>query len=139
MVTTGLTVCRTSGPSGPVKVRRVARQEHLGPHLLISVQRGGQGPLREQLESQLRDAIRRGTLRAHTPLPSTRALAAELHVSRGVVVEAYAQLAAEGFLVARAGAATRVTEVARHDPPALPETREAPPVRFDFRVEAADL
>ncbi len=74
-----------------------------------------------------------------TPLPSTRALAAELGISRGVVVEAYAQLVAEGFLVARAGAATRVASVAHHDPVEPPEERIAPPVRFDFRTEAADL
>src|SRR4051794_12376528 len=139
MATTALTVCRTSGGSGPVRVPGVARPEHLGLDLLIAVQRGGPGPLREQLEGQLREAIRRGTLRAHTPLPSTRALAAELGVSRGVVVEAYAQLAAEGFLVARAGAATRVAHVALHDPERPPEERPAPPVRFDFRTLAADL
>ncbi|WP_228430698.1 MocR-like pyridoxine biosynthesis transcription factor PdxR [Baekduia soli] len=101
--------------------------------------RSGARPLREQLEQQLRDGIRRGVLHAGTPLPSTRALAAELGISRGVVVEAYAQLAAEGFLVSRAGAVTRVAHVERHEPspPAVP----GPPrsVRFDFRVEAADL
>ncbi len=56
-----------------------------------------------------------------------------------MVVEAYAQLVAEGFLVARPGAATRVAAVARHDPVEPPEERVAPPVRFDFRTEAADL
>jgi GntR family transcriptional regulator/MocR family aminotransferase len=101
--------------------------------------RAGGRPLREQLEGQLRDGIRRGVLHAGTPLPSTRALAAELRISRGVVVEAYAQLAAEGFLVARAGAATRVATVARHEPAERPVERVPPPVRFDFRVEAADL
>jgi GntR family transcriptional regulator/MocR family aminotransferase len=120
-------------------VADVARAQHLGLDLLISVHRDAKHPLREQLEQQLRDAIRRGVLRAGTPLPSTRALAADLAVSRGVVVEAYAQLVAEGFLVARSGAATRVAEVARHDPPAPPEPRIPPPVRFDFRVESADL
>src|SRR5215213_10276748 len=50
------------------------------------------------------------------PLRSTRQLAAELGISRGVAVEAYAQLVAEGFLIARAGAATRVASVARHEP-----------------------
>jgi GntR family transcriptional regulator/MocR family aminotransferase len=113
--------------------------ERLGLDLLVSVDRGGDRSLRVQLEDQLRDGIRRGALHAGTPLPSTRALAAELGVSRGVVVEAYAQLVAEGFLVARAGAATRVASVARHDPVEPPQERIAPPVRFDFRSEAADL
>ncbi|HEY4095128.1 MAG TPA: PLP-dependent aminotransferase family protein [Baekduia sp.] len=113
--------------------------EHLGLDLLVTLDRDGGRPLREQLEGQLRDGIRRGVLHAGTPLPSTRALAAELTVSRGVVVEAYAQLVAEGFLVARAGAATRVATVARHEPAEPPVERIPPPVRFDLRVEAADL
>src|SRR3954447_9525099 len=91
--------------------------QRLGLDLLVTVDRDGGRPLRAQLEDQLRDAIRRGALHAGTPLPSTRQLAAELGLSRGVVVEAYAQLAAEGFLLARAGAATRVASVALHDPP----------------------
>jgi GntR family transcriptional regulator / MocR family aminotransferase len=120
-------------------VPEVARAEHLGLDLLIAVQRDGERPLREQLERQLREAIRRGVLHAGTSLPSTRALATDLEISRGVVVEAYAQLVAEGFLVARAGAATRVAQVTHHDPPTPPEPRVPPPVRFDFRTEAADL
>jgi GntR family transcriptional regulator/MocR family aminotransferase len=113
--------------------------QRLGLDLLVAVDRDGERPLRAQLEDQLRDAIRRGALHAGTPLPSTRALAAELGISRGVVVEAYAQLAAEGFLVARAGAATRVASVAVHHPQPPPEEVPAPPVRFDFRTLAADL
>ncbi|MES1193209.1 MAG: winged helix-turn-helix domain-containing protein, partial [Solirubrobacterales bacterium] len=108
--------------------------ERLGLDLLVSVDRADDRSLRVQLEDQLRDGIRRGALHADTPLPSTRALAVELGVSRGVVVEAYAQLVAEGFLVARAGAATRVVSVARHDPVEPPQERIAPPVRFDFRT-----
>jgi GntR family transcriptional regulator/MocR family aminotransferase len=113
--------------------------ERLGLDLLVSVDRAGERPLRAQLEDQLRAAIRRGILHAGTPLPSTRALAGELGISRGVVVEAYAQLVAEGFLFARAGAETRVASVALHDPVAPPEEVPAPPVRFDFRTLAADL
>jgi GntR family transcriptional regulator/MocR family aminotransferase len=117
----------------------VSRAEHLGLDLLVAIDRDAETPLRDQLESQLRDAIRRGTLHAGTPLPSTRALAAELGISRGVVVEAYAQLVAESFLTARSGAATRVATVARHEPPEAPPEHVPPPVRFDFGVEAADL
>jgi GntR family transcriptional regulator/MocR family aminotransferase len=118
----------------------VTRAEHLGLDLLVSVDRAGRRSLREQLEHQLRDGIRGGALHAGTPLPSTRALAADLGISRGVVVEAYAQLVAEGFLVARAGAATRVASIAAQERAAEPPpARIPPPVRFDFRVEAADL
>jgi GntR family transcriptional regulator/MocR family aminotransferase len=64
--------------------------------------------LRARLENGLRDGIRSGLLAPLTRMPSQRALAAQLGVSRGVVVEAYAQLAAEGYLHARAGACTTV-------------------------------
>src|SRR4051794_5876272 len=69
-------------------------------------------PRRVQLERQLRTAIRDGRLRPGTRLPPTRALAEEIGVSRGVAVEAYEQLVAEGWLVARTGAGTRVAEAA---------------------------
>lgn len=114
-------------------------QQRLGLDLLVNVAREGAVPLRAQLEDQLRDGIRRGALHGGTALPSTRALAQELGISRGVVVEAYAQLAAEGFLVARPGAATRVASVAVHDPEPAKEEVLAPPVRFDLRTLAADL
>ena len=81
------------------------------PELLLRLDRRG-AALRAQLEDQLRDAVRGGRLGPGAALPSSRALARELGVSRGVVVEAYAQLAAEGYLVARQGAPTRVSEAA---------------------------
>ena len=80
--------------------------------LLLALDRAAPGPLRLQLEEQLRSAVRDGRLAPGTALPSTRALARELGVSRGVVVEAYDQLAAEGYVRARQGAPTRVAETA---------------------------
>lgn len=56
----------------------------------------------------LRGQIADGTLPPGAPAPSTRALAAELAVSRTTVTAAYEQLAAEGFLVTSAGRAARV-------------------------------
>lgn len=70
-------------------------------------------PLHEQLEHALRTAIRSGRLAAGSRLPSTRALSGELGVSRGVVTAAYAQLAAEGYLVTRQGAPVRVSDAIR--------------------------
>jgi GntR family transcriptional regulator / MocR family aminotransferase len=77
-------------------------------------------PRRAQLEATLRDSIRGGRLRPDTRLPSSRALAAELGVSRRLVVEAYEQLTAEGHLVARRGSGTRVA------PQPLEAVRPAP-------------
>src|SRR3954447_5534135 len=64
--------------------------------------------LRARTEHALREAVRGGGPRPGTRLPATRALATQLGVSRGVVVEAYAQLAAEGYLDTRRGGGTRV-------------------------------
>jgi GntR family transcriptional regulator / MocR family aminotransferase len=65
------------------------------------VTRGGALPLTAQIEDQLRRAIRIGLLNPGTALPSSRDLARQLGVSRGVVVSAYMQLGAEGYIVAR--------------------------------------
>lgn len=65
-------------------------------------------PLRQRLAEAVVDQIRYGRIRVGDPLPSTRVLAAELGVSRGCVVDAYDELCASGFAVARAGSGTRV-------------------------------
>lgn len=54
--------------------------------------------LRRALERTLREAIAAGLLREGTRLPSSRAIARALNVSRGVATDAYAQLEAQGFL-----------------------------------------
>ncbi len=82
-----------------------------GPELLLELQRDGELPLHEQIERALREQIRSGRLPANARVPSTRTLAATLGVSRGVVSEAYGQLAAEGYLTTRQGAPVRVARV----------------------------
>ncbi len=79
-----------------------------GPELLLSVSRGSGRALGAQIQDQLRAAIRTGLLSAGERLPSSRSLAAQLAVSRGLVIEAYQQLQAEGYLDPRPGSATRV-------------------------------
>src|SRR5688500_7488138 len=78
------------------------------PDLLIEIDCSRRRGLRAQIEGGLRDAISAGRLAPGTPLPSSRALASDLGVTRGVVVGAYDQLLAEGYLVARQGAGTVV-------------------------------
>ncbi|WP_329107383.1 PLP-dependent aminotransferase family protein [Micromonospora sp. NBC_01699] len=77
------------------------------PETLVELDRGRPG-LTGQLTVALREAIVQGRLAPGTRLPSSRGLAADLRLSRGVVVEAYEQLVAEGRLVARPGAGTLV-------------------------------
>lgn len=79
-----------------------------GPELLLSVSRGSGRALGAQIQDQLRAAIRTGRLTAGERLPSSRLLAAQLAVSRGLVIEVYQQLHAEGYLDPRPGSATRV-------------------------------
>jgi GntR family transcriptional regulator/MocR family aminotransferase len=79
--------------------------------------------LRARAEHALREAVRSGRLAPGSRLPATRALATQLGVSRGVVVEAYAQLAAEGYLDTRRGGGTRVAE---HPVPAAAPAADAP-------------
>ena len=109
-----------------------------GPELLLELDRGGRTPLRAQLEDALREAVRSGRLPADARLPATRALAADLGVSRRLVVDAYAQLLAEGYLLARRGDGTYVADAAEASaaPAAEPETR---PPAFDFFPGYPDL
>src|ERR687897_142812 len=76
--------------------------------LLIELDRSQPRGLRAQVEDELRDSIRSGRLTPGAQLPSTRALAADLGVTRGVIVDAYDQLLAEGYLTSRPGSGTVV-------------------------------
>src|SRR3954452_16545001 len=76
--------------------------------LLLDLSAAGSGPLHVRLTSALRSAIRSGRLPHGAVLPASRALAADLAVSRWTVTQAYGQLATEGYVTGRAGSATRV-------------------------------
>ncbi|HEX6022700.1 MAG TPA: PLP-dependent aminotransferase family protein [Solirubrobacter sp.] len=103
--------------------------------IVLDRDRGG---LRRQLEEALRTAIRDGALRAGTTLPSTRTLAADLGVSRRLVVESYAQLAAEGYLATAPRSGTRVSELATGSAQAA-RTAAADAPWYDLRPGTPDL
>jgi GntR family transcriptional regulator/MocR family aminotransferase len=109
--------------------------------ILIAVDRtNSSGTLRTQIENQIRRAIRDGALTPGAGIPSTRDLARQITVSRRVVVDAYAQLAAEGYLSLRQGARPRVSEQAAPvHPSEMLAARPTPPVRFDFRPSVPDV
>jgi GntR family transcriptional regulator/MocR family aminotransferase len=112
----------------------------LGPELLLQLDRGSGGPLRSQLEAGIRDAIRTGRLQGGERLPSTRELARELGVSRGLVQECYGQLLAEGYLTSQTGSATRVAPGARPAAAGRPPEPVRPPrLIADFRSAVPDL
>jgi GntR family transcriptional regulator/MocR family aminotransferase len=112
-----------------------------GSGLLLSLDREGATTLHEQLETELRDAVRSGRVGPGTRLPSSRTLAASLGISRGVVLEAYAQLTAEGYLSASQGAPTRVAVVpsGERERPPLAATSLGARYRFDFDPAVPDL
>jgi GntR family transcriptional regulator/MocR family aminotransferase len=87
---------------------------------------------RAQLEGALREAVRGGRLGPGTRLPATRSLCAQLGVSRGVVVDAYAQLAAEGYLQTRRGGGTTVAPLASTPAGRRAPERPASPPRYDL-------
>jgi GntR family transcriptional regulator/MocR family aminotransferase len=96
----------------------------IASHLLVDLKRRGGVSLHRQVELALREGIRTGRLTAGSALPPTRTLATELGVSRGVVVEAYSQLVAEGYLTSRRGGYTHVA--ADLDPRPARPPQEAP-------------
>jgi GntR family transcriptional regulator / MocR family aminotransferase len=94
--------------------------------LAIDLDRNGGDALHRQIEASIRQRIRSGALPAGVALPPTRALAAELGVTRGVVVEAYAQLVAEGYLTSRSGGYTQVASASAAAAPLAAAPSAAP-------------
>lgn len=83
----------------------------------------GNGPFFRQVYLGLRQAILSGTLRGDDRLPSTRDLADQLGISRSVVLQAYDQLLAEGFVTGRSGSGTYVAQ-------SVPSSRSIPSKRL---------
>ena len=111
----------------------------LAADLLVELRRSGPVPLHGQIAAHVRAAIRDGRLRPGAPLPPTRAVATGLGVSRGVVVEAYQQLTAEGYLASRPGGYTRVAAGTAPPVPARALPPAASPPRVDFGYGRADV
>src|SRR6185503_18379368 len=78
---------------------------------MVRLDRTAAEPLHHQLYRQIRDELRSGNFsRSSSRLPSSRALAVELGVSRLTVSEAFAQLHAEGYLVTKPSSGTFVAD-----------------------------
>jgi GntR family transcriptional regulator/MocR family aminotransferase len=92
------------------------------------------------LQAALREAVRTGRLAPGTRLPSSRALATDLGVSRGLITEAYEQLTAEGYLRSGRGAGTWVGDAARAPRPRARDLApRSPDGRADFVPGTPDL
>ena len=98
---------------------------------MIAVDRKAAKALHTQIYDAYRTAIVTGSLRPRQRIPSTRVLAAELGVSRFPVLNAYAQLLAEGYFESRVGAGTVVSsllpeQLTSSGPTSSGPTRNAP-------------
>ncbi len=94
--------------------------------LLIRLDPSVRGALQRQIYAAIRRAILDGVLAPGTRLPSSRALAEDLGVSRTTTLLALEQLLAEGYLDARRGSGTYVAAVLLDD---LPQIRASRPAR----------
>lgn len=86
---------------------------------VVTIDRKAQTPIYRQVYEAFRGAIMDGQLRAGERIPSTRALALELGLSRIPVLNAYAQLLAEGYFESRTGSGTVISR-ALPDPFRIP-------------------
>lgn len=107
--------------------------------MLVELEREADLPLHERIERSIRGHIQAGRLAAGARLPSSRALARELGVSRGVVTEAYSQLAAEGYLSTRQGAPVRVARTVRSSGSRPPARSMLPSFPYYFHPGLPDL
>lgn len=93
------------------KGMRVSRQAAPVRKREITLDRDASAPLYRQLYERLRAGILTGQLETGARLPSTRALASELGVSRTTTALAYEQLLLEGYIESRVGDGTRVARL----------------------------
>jgi len=78
--------------------------------LHINLNRNQDESLSKQIYQALKESIFSGDLKADEKLPSTRRFSEFLSVSRNVVMEAYEQLWAEGYLYSKEGSGTYVSD-----------------------------
>jgi len=87
----------------------------------------------------MRSAIQSKAFAAGAQLPSTRVLAQDLGVSRGVIVRAYSQLAAEGYLALRQGSAVTVQATGRVDTRTTRPPTDGHRVAYDLRPHLPEI
>ncbi|MEU3395572.1 PLP-dependent aminotransferase family protein [Streptomyces filamentosus] len=109
--------------------------------LSVQVDRESSVPLTAQLRGAIRAHVEDRVLHPGARLPSSRRLALDLGISRRVVVEAYEQLIAGGYLEAVRGSGTRVARTLPEGDggACLLEERRDTGARWDLRVGNANL
>ena len=105
----------------------------------ITVDRELPAPLTRQIYERLRGLILTGGLSTGARMISTRRLAADLRVSRNIVLDAFDQLLAEGYIETRIGAGTFVASGAAFSPRDLPGLSAIRQVGFTFHTDLVDF
>lgn len=111
------------------------------PNLTINLDRESEEPIYRQLIRHIRLQIESGSLSAGTRLPASRDLSKQLGISRISVVNAYAELRAEGYLSAHAGRGTFVAKdgtssnrLSNSNPPAMNTNGENNAPKNDYSL-----
>ena len=97
--------------------------------MTLSIDRGGEAPVYEQVADQLRRMIASGDLPPGAPLPAVRQLAGDLGVNLNTIARAYRLLEGEGFLAIRQRAGVTVAA-----PASRPEPSAQAPLLEQLRV-----
>jgi GntR family transcriptional regulator / MocR family aminotransferase len=106
---------------------------------MIAIDRTSSTPLHKQIYNAYRVAVVDGILRPGHRVPSSRELAAELAVSRFPVVNAYAQLLAEGYFSSRAGSGTVVSTLLPERFAVSKQNNDRPELRSGPRTIAKNM
>src|SRR5947209_11077087 len=102
---------------------------------MVRLDRAAAEPLHHQLYRQIRDELRSGNFsRSSSRLPSSRALAAELGVSRLTVDLAFAELQAEGYLTTKNRSGTFVADPLPETFLSASKTSASPQIKQETRV-----
>jgi GntR family transcriptional regulator/MocR family aminotransferase len=128
--------------------RRTPNAEHPTPNLdgkrrrhslvafeMVRLDRAAAEPLHQQLYRQIRDELASGSFNNNSSrLPSSRALAADFGVSRFTVNLALSRLHAEGYLQAKIGSGTFISEALPESFLSAQTTKAAPPTERPSRL-----
>jgi GntR family transcriptional regulator/MocR family aminotransferase len=102
---------------------------------MVRLDRAAAEPLHHQLYRQIRDELRSGNFSGSSSrLPSSRALAADLGISRVTVNLAFSELQAEGYLVAKTGSGTFVADPLPDAFLSADQGKESPQLAQETRV-----
>jgi GntR family transcriptional regulator / MocR family aminotransferase len=112
-------------------MRETTRPERFAALSSLDIDVGRRGTIRAQLLAQLRAAIVDLRLPSGARLPSTRAVAKRLGISRSTVTDVFDQLLSEGYLVARHGSGTYVSPAQRGAPPSRARATSPAPTSWE--------